>query len=191
MNYEKFLSVTRFCGLVTLLVYWIFTLLSISKNPWFSVMHNALSDLGSPEAREPWLYNYGLIISSPILFLFSLHLIDIAKNRIQVVGGAFITIASLFLSFIGIFHSGTAPHGFVSSYFFLQFFLGMEIFGCATSKKWSIFTTMLFLSALFGAFLHWPSTATLEIYEIGIITILVTAIAIFNPEKSENTVRSH
>ncbi len=190
MKYAKILSLTRFCGLATLVIYWTFTMLSISKNPSFSVMHNALSDLGSSEANEPYLYNYGLIISSPLLFLFSLHLMAMAKNKVQVVGGAFITIASLFLAFIGIFHSGTAPHGFVSSYFFLQFFIGMEIFCCATSKIWTTMSTVLFISALSGAFLHWPSTATLEIYEIAIIAIFVTAIAVFNPGKLENTEHS-
>ncbi|WP_297125299.1 hypothetical protein [Thermococcus sp.] len=42
---EKF----RFAGIVGIIVYWFFVAWSISRNPWFSMFHNALSDLGDPQ----------------------------------------------------------------------------------------------------------------------------------------------
>ena len=179
----------RFFGVITLIVYWCFTIISISQNSWFSVMHNALSDLGANNANAPWLYNYGLILSFPFLFIFSIYLLHIAINKLQIIGGAFIMISSVFLAFIGIFHSGTRPHGFVSTYFFLQFFFGMFIFGIATEKL-RIASIVLFALSWLGAFLPWPSVATLEIYEISIIGVFVILIALLNPEKLANIERS-
>ena len=181
-NSIKFL---RFFGIITLIVYWTFTIISISQNPWFSVMHNALSDLGANDANAPWLYNYGLIFSFPLLFIFSVYLLSVARNKLEIIGGAFITISSIFLAFIGIFHSGTRPHVFVSSYFFLQFFFGMFIFGIATSKL-RIASIVLFALAWIGIVLPWPSVATIEIYEISIIGVFVILIALLNPEKLVN-----
>jgi len=183
------ISYFRFFGVITLIVYWTFTIISISQNPWFSVMHNALSDLGANNANAPWLYNYGLIFSFPLLFIFSIYLIAIANNKLQIIGGSFITISSIFLAFIGIFHSGTKPHIFVSTYFFLQFFFGMLIFGIATTRI-RIASIILFTLALIGAFLPWPSVATIEIYEISIIGTFVILITLLNPEKLENKERS-
>jgi hypothetical membrane protein len=186
MKKEKILGILRFSGVIALVVYWSFTIASILHNPWFSVMSNALSDLGALNANEPWIYNYGLIATTPFLFVFSIYLIYIAKNKVQCIGGAFITISSFFLTFIGVFHSGTRPHVFVSSYFFLQFFLGMLVFGALSNRALRILTTIIFGVALGGAFLPWPSTATIEIYEIALIGISVSAIAAFNPEKLGN-----
>ncbi len=165
------LAYLRFFGLFTLLLYWSFTIMAIIQNPWFSIMQNALSDLGGNGAINPWIYNYGLILSSPLLFLFSIYLVSKGKNKLQIIGGSFIMISSLFLAFIGIFHSGTRPHGFVSTYFFLQFFLGMLVWGIGGEKKDRYLCTSLFFAALLGAFLPWPSTGILEVYEILIIAI--------------------
>ena len=191
MKISKFLTfLGKFGGIFTLIVYWSFTLVSMLHNPSFSIFHGALSDLGSPKAHEPWLYNYGLVLSSPLLFLFSLYLIFIAKNKVQTVGGAFISISSIFLAFIGIFHSGTDPHGFVSTYFFLQFFFGMLVFSIGSERGILCMGVTLFIIALVGAFFPWPSTAILEIYEIVIISIFVISLPLFNPKISKNNPQS-
>ncbi len=173
---EKFIRLLKWGGMATLLIYWGFTLWSIYSNPWFSFFHNALSDLGGGRANSPWIYNYGLIIASPFLFLFSVFLIYYAENKLRTVGGAFILISSIFLAFIGVFHSGTRPHGFVSSYFFIQFFFGMLLWGIGVKGLERILCTSLFIAALLGAFLPWPSTALIEVYEIFIIAIFAVWI---------------
>ena len=178
------MKILRFSGIITLLIYSLFTLLSITYNPWFSVMHNALSDLGATKANEPWIYNYGLILSAPFLLSFSLHLTHQAKNKTETVGGAFLSISSLFLAFIGIFHSGTEPHGFVSTYFFLQFFLGMFIWGIGNGGFMRKICCLLFISSITGAFFPWPSTALLEIYEIAIIATFVVLLYAENFHKN-------
>ncbi|AGB04014.1 putative membrane protein [Aciduliprofundum sp. MAR08-339] len=168
-------KILGYFGIITLIVYWSFTIASILQNPWFSVMHNALSDLGSDSACCPWIYNYGLILASPFLLVFSLYLIYSAQNKLETVGGAFISISSIFLALIGVFHSGTRPHTFVAPYFFLQFFVGMLVWGIGTWGAIKKLTIALFILAFIGAFIPWPSTATLEIYEIALIGIFVSA----------------
>ncbi len=186
MEKEKILGILKLSGVIAIIVYWSFTIASILQNPWFSIMHNALSDLGNLKANDPWIYNYGLIATTPFLFIFSIYLIYIAKNKVQCIGGAFITISSFFLTFIGVFHSGTRPHVFVSTYFFLQFFLGMLVFGALSNRNLRILTSIIFAVALGGAFLPWPSVATIEIYEIALIGVFVSFMAAINPEKLEN-----
>jgi len=169
MNCEKF-HYLRWFGVITLGVYWALTLVSIMYNPSFSIFKNALSDLGATNANFPWIYNSALIFSAPFFFLFSLYLLCAATNKLQVIGASFLVISSLFLAFIGIFHSGTRPHGFVSTYFFFQSFLGILVWGMGSRKTMKLGIS-LFLFALGGAFLPWPSTAILEIYEIFLIAI--------------------
>ncbi len=163
-------------GLAGGIVYWTFVGWSISRNRWFSFWKNALSDLGGNGASSPWIYNAGLIIAGVLVFMFSLALIIIAKNKLQTVGGAYISVSSLFLALIGVFHEGTRPHIFVSTYFFIQFFIGAVIHGLGSDGKMKVCSVAIFLLALAGAFFHWPSTALLETYEV-ILVMAFTFIA--------------
>ncbi|NJE09015.1 DUF998 domain-containing protein [Thermococcus sp. M39] len=173
---EKF----RFAGIVGIIVYWLFVAWSISRNPWFSMFHNALSDLGDPaEASSPWIYNYGLIVTSLFVLAFSIYLIWVAKNKVQTIGGAYISISAIFLALIGVFHSGTQLHVFVSTYFFIQFFLGMLIFGLGTSERVIKYSAIvLFILALLGTFVDWPSVAIEETYEITLIAVFTTIVVL-------------
>lgn len=175
-------KIPGYLGIMTLAIYWSFTIASILQNPWFSVMHNALSDLGADSAINPWIYNYGLMLSSPFLLGFSIYIIYDAKDKLQTVGGAFLSISSIFLAFIGIFHSGTRPHVFVSTYFFLQFFVGMLLWGIGTRGIMKKLTIVLFILAVMGAFLPWPSTATIEIYEIALMGIFVSVFPLIKED---------
>jgi len=113
-----------YLGLAAVFTAWAFILASIALNPWW-VGHfttGALSELGTPgdHVKYPWIYNSGLVITSILAFLYSVSLAYLSLNRVQVVGSAFFMIASVFLAMIEIFHGGTYPHDFVSSYFFVQ-----------------------------------------------------------------------
>ena len=168
----------KYSGILAALIYWLFVAWSISRNPWFSFFHNALSDLGDPaKAASPWIYNYGLMVSGLLLFIFSIYLILASGNRLQTVGGAYVSISALFLALIGIFHGGTRPHVFVSTYFFIQFFLGAVLYGLGSGKKALRYSSVLiFLLALIGSFLRWPSVALIETYEIALIMVFTLLV---------------
>ena len=168
----------KYGGILAGLVYWLFVAWSISRNPWFSFFHNALSDLGDPaKASSPWIYNYGLIVTAIFVFLFSLYLILASGNKLQTVGGAYISISALFLALIGVFHGGTRPHVFVSTYFFVQFFLGALLYGLGSERKAIRYGSgLFFLLALLGTFPDWPSVALIETYEIALIMLFTLLV---------------
>ncbi len=167
------------------MTYWLFVAWSIRENPWFSFTKNALSDLGSPEkaSAPPWIYNYGLIITSLFVLAFSVCLVLSAENKLQTVGGAYVSVSSLFLALIGgVFHAGTRPpHTFVSTYFFVQFFLGgMLLYGGVASRDRAIRygSVALFALAVLGTPVSWPSAALIETYEIALIAIFTMLVAV-------------
>ncbi|ASJ11349.1 hypothetical protein A3L12_07415 [Thermococcus sp. P6] len=170
----------RYSGIAGVVAYWLFVAWSIGENPWFSFTKNALSDLGSPEkASAPWIYNYGLIVTSLFVLAFSLYLMLSAENRLQTVGGAYVSVSSLFLALIGVFHAGTRPHTFVSTYFFVQFFLGMLLYGVGSKDKAIRYGSVsLFLLAVLGTLVSWSSAALIETYEIGLIAIFTLLVAV-------------
>jgi hypothetical membrane protein len=163
-------KILKWSGLTGGIVYWLFVTWSITRNRWFSFFHNALSDLGDPaKATSPWIYNYGLIVTSFFVLAFAIYLILIARNKLQTIGGAYISISAIFLALIGVFHSGTRPHVFVSTYFFVQFFLGALIYGIGSEKKIRHGSVLIFLLATLGTLIHWPSVALGETYEIALV----------------------
>ncbi|WP_297435170.1 DUF998 domain-containing protein [Thermococcus sp.] len=169
----------KYSGIAGAVVYWLFVAWSISRNPWFSFWENALSDLGTAGANSPWIYNYGLMITAAFVLAFSIHIILSAGNKLQTVGGAYISISAIFLALIGVFPGGTRPHTFVSTYFFVQFFLGMLIYGVGSKDKAIRYgSLLLFALALLGTFLHWPSVALIETYEIALIAVFTLLVAI-------------
>ncbi|ACS33752.1 DUF998 domain-containing protein [Thermococcus gammatolerans] len=131
MEVEKF----KWSGFAGGLIYWLFVAWSVSRNPWFSFWRNALSDLGGANANSPWIYNAGLVVTSFFVMAFAVYLVLTALNKLQTVGGSYVSISAIFLALIGVFHEGTRPHGFVSTYFFVQFFLGVLIYGLGSGEK--------------------------------------------------------
>ncbi|AFL96043.1 hypothetical protein CL1_1847 [Thermococcus cleftensis] len=164
-------------GFMGALVYWSFVAWSISRNPWFSFWKNALSDLGGPGANSPWIYNAGLVVSSLFLLAFSVGLILTSEGRLQTVGGAYLSISSVFLALIGIFHEGTEPHVFVSTYFFVQFFLGALLYGLGSERLRPV-SVLIFSLALVGPLVPFPSTSLLETYEILLVMAFSLAVAL-------------
>ncbi|AHL22284.1 DUF998 domain-containing protein [Thermococcus nautili] len=160
------------------LVYWLFVAWSVSRNPWFSFWRNALSDLGGARANSPWIYNAGLVVTSFFVLAFAVYLISTALNKAQTVGGAYISVSAIFLALIGIFHEGTKPHVFVSTYFFVQFFLGTLIYGLGSRRNVRVASLVLFALAVIGAFFKWPSTALLETYEIILVMVFTLVVAL-------------
>jgi len=170
-------SWARFSGVAASATFWVFTAASIASNPWFDFYRDAFSDLGGPRASSPWIYNLGLVVSSVFLWVLSIHMVYSSRSKLETVAGSYLSIAAVFLALIAIYPAGTRPHVFVSTWFFVQAFLGALIYGVAmlrVAKKlsYSIFT--IFALGLAGSLAKWPSAASLEAYEI----VLLTAFAI-------------
>ncbi|ASA77646.1 DUF998 domain-containing protein [Thermococcus sp. 5-4] len=169
----------KYSGIAGGIVYWLFVAWSISRNPWFSFFENALSDLGAGGATSPWIYNYGLIITAVFVFAFSLCLILAAGNKLGTVGGAYVSISAIFLALIGVFPGGTRPHGFVSTYFFVQFFLGALVYGAGSEDRVIRYGSgILFALAVLGTFISWPSVALIETYEIALIMAFTVIVSV-------------
>ncbi len=159
-------------------LFWIVASLPIAYNPWFSFTRHAFSDLGGPRASQPWIYNYGLIITAILVLLYSAALVNGAKNKVEAVGGTFMLVAGIFLALIGIYHSGTGPHGFVSGWFFIQADLAIITWGIGLMLEGrralgAVSIAMGVLAPLFAAAVKWPSVAVLEAYGITLISIWV------------------
>lgn len=168
----------RFTGLAASVLVWMVILLSIFHNPWFVFTKHAFSDLGGPEAANPWIYNYGMILLGILGFLYSLTLIEDAANKIETVGGAFMLIAGIFLALIGLYPSGTSPHNWVSTWFFVQAGLAIISWGIGLllsgfKNLGTVFTAMGVLGGMFAIFIDWPSVAVLEAYGICIIEVWI------------------
>ncbi|WP_173866238.1 DUF998 domain-containing protein [Thermococcus henrietii] len=168
----------KWSGFAGGLVYWLFVAWSVSRNPWFSFWRNALSDLGGARATSPWIYNAGLVVTSFFVLAFAVYLISTALNKAQTVGGAYISVSAIFLALIGIFHEGTKPHVFVSTYFFVQFFLGTLIYGLGLRRNVRVASLVLFALAVIGTLFKWPSTALLETYEIILVMAFTLVVAL-------------
>ncbi len=184
------INMLRYFGILAIVVFWLFVAISIAVNPWFSFFSNALSDLGAPEeANNAWIYNDGLFLTSLLMFIFSLHLIMTSDNKLKTVGGAYISISAVFIALIGVFYGGTRPHSFVSTYFFIQFFFGMLIYGFGSGDRAVKYTSWgIFAVAFAGLLVPWPSVALVETYEILLIAIFCIVIALrgnMSMEKSE------
>ncbi|MEM2752299.1 MAG: DUF998 domain-containing protein, partial [Sulfolobales archaeon] len=94
---------------------------------------------------------------------------------------SFIFIAGIFLALIGLFPSGTHPHVFVSTWFFIQMWMALvaSTIDFLFKKQLIPGLTLLSLSIIgpLGALLiKWPSVALLEIYGIIIINAYVTVL---------------
>lgn len=143
-------------------------------NPWFVFTEHAFSDLGAPSANSPWLYNYGMVSIGILIIFYSIYLMYLSQNRLMTVGAAYSSIAGIFLMLVGLFPSGTRPHVFVSTYFFLQFDWAIIIWSLGAYR---VDKNLLNLSALLvglaapfiGFLFPWPSAATVEAFGILVI----------------------
>ncbi|MGC9189640.1 MAG: DUF998 domain-containing protein [Conexivisphaera sp.] len=162
---------------------WITIALSAARNPWFSVTRNAFSDLGGPRAADPWIYNAGMIATAALLIAFSVYLLWSSGNRVESMGASFAVVGGIFLAMIGIFHEGTYPHVFVSTWFFAQMDMAIALWGAGSmiSRRMDVgfLSLTLAVGAPIGAMLvRWPSTALLEAYGIAVIDIWALAVAL-------------
>ncbi|MDG6988089.1 MAG: DUF998 domain-containing protein [Nitrososphaerota archaeon] len=183
--------IAKYSGVALVVVPWILFLLCYLLNPQWILTRDALSSFGDPSfSKFPWVYNDGLGVIAVIIWVMSLGIVATSAKKMQVFGGAFWFVAGLFLALIGIYHGGTYPHDFVSTYFFVQAALAILVMGIGS------FTAMDFTGAVIPVILAiimplgdilipFPSSATTEIYEI----LIIDAWAIFSLFRSSGAVQ--
>ncbi|MGC8514719.1 MAG: DUF998 domain-containing protein [Thermoplasmata archaeon] len=168
MDIEKARSVMLYFGMISMISAVVWISAAIAINPSFDFYTGALSQLGSPGANSPWVYNVGLMFTSVLLFVFACSLLLYSKNRIESAGSSFLIISSLFLALIGIYHGGTYPHDFVSLWFFILGDISIITWGIGLildDRKWSVYVLVLaLLASTLGFGLPWPSSAELETF---------------------------
>lgn len=160
----------KWTGISAVILFFVIAYVSSLYNPWFSIWHNAYSDLGTTHAKNMWIFNYGLMfIVSPLMLIFAIYLIYKSENKLQTVGGSFITMAAIFIFFIGLFHKGTKPHDFVALWFFWQYFIGIPLYCIGRGKTWLGIT--LFALFIAGFLIPFPSIALAETYALVLIGV--------------------
>ncbi|QOJ79353.1 DUF998 domain-containing protein [Infirmifilum lucidum] len=162
-------------------------LLSSQLNPWWSLYKDAFSDLGGPKARAPWIFNSALIVAGVLFCMFSIGLLGLSKSRVVSFASGLLFMAGVFLALIGVYPSGTRPHVFVSSWFYVQSFMGMAVLGVGLllEKKLVHGIALLLLGVLpmplallVEATIGWPSIAILEL--AGAFFILAGALLLLS-----------
>ncbi len=157
-------------------------LAAIAVNPWFSVWSGALSDMGRVGLPTAWVFNTGLKVAAALAASYApCLLMAFKKSLTHLAAGVYLTaVANLFL--IGAFPEGTKPHWIVSYEFFT---LMMAVYALMAPALWveglrrhAVVNAALFAAALCGsATLHWPSTAVLELYNIGLMGVWYAVMA--------------
>ena len=168
-----------FLGIVAAILAWIVIGVSWRLNPWFVFTRDAFSDLGGPHACCPWIYNYGLILVGVLVSAWSIPLYYFAKTKLEAIGAGYMLLAGIFLALIGVFPSGTRPHVFISTWFFVQADLAFIALSAGmTRRKTPVGRILLAISLLafpvaaaIEATIGWPSTATIEAYGIAVIDV--------------------
>lgn len=75
---------------------------------------------------------------------------------------------------VAIYSAGTRPHTFVSTWFFIQAFIAVLIYGLSIIRErifMGLAIILIFIAGLIGSMVSWPSAALLEAYEILLLTI--------------------
>ncbi|MCX8205120.1 MAG: DUF998 domain-containing protein [Candidatus Nezhaarchaeota archaeon] len=162
---------------------WVTIFISAYRNPWFDALKHALSDLGGPGATDPWIYNYGLVLTGAVVLVYAFYLAHRSSTKPMTYSSAFIFMAGLFLALIGVFPSGTRPHTFVSTWFFVQMWMAMASTTIDLVLRGALAhgLALLALSILgpAGALLvEWPSAALLEVYGVALIDVYVVILAL-------------
>ncbi len=178
MLLKKISKYLVYLGLVAVVYAWLVIFTSIHYNPWFVFTRDAFSDLGTPKANIPEIYNLGLITTGLLVMLYSIGLGYLAKNKIEDWGASFVFISGIFLALIGIFPGGTRPHTFVSSWFFIQMDLAILLWGIghylSGVRSYGVFLTLLSVfSGILGFSVDWPSAAVAEAFGIVVIDLWV------------------
>ncbi len=157
----RWLKISGFCGVLTPVVAFTCISLSIASAPEFSWVDNALSDLGVMPGITATLFNYSLIVSGILGFIFATNLVrllrfDVFSRDAQLLypenrglGGVLIfSLACMALVAIGLFPENVRYlHFFASVTFFVLLISALLNIGIgfwrAKQKRIALFTLLL------------------------------------------------
>ncbi len=179
-----------YSGLLYQPVFYVFVLVSIYFNPWFSIRTSALSDLGATFARYPWIFDVGLGVASFLGILFSM---DFLRKNSGIYGyfSYGILLSSLFFLIITFFPDNLPvflfDHITVHKFFTLFGFATLVISMFLYSFYWIRYRQFIFgvslilygiIVVLIAYFLGGPGWASLEI-AVSSVTLIWSYMAIY------------
>jgi len=171
------MKMLKILSLMAIAYSWAMIFVSMLLNPWFVFQEDAFSALGSDFANYPFIYNIFAMIGTGIIITFySVYAIYSSRNKFENTGYSFLFISGIFLMLIGIYHSGTRPHTFVSSWFFIESLMSFFIisFGLIRIRKIKLglaLLTLMVISPIIAYIIPWQSVAETEAYGIFVIDI--------------------
>ncbi|MBS7619365.1 DUF998 domain-containing protein [Candidatus Bathyarchaeota archaeon] len=162
----KITTFTGLFGILSPLVGFSTVFYAIRVSPWFNWSRNALSDLGV-SGLSALIFNSGLVVTSMLLIIFSLGLLEYTNRKIGKLGSYIFLISSLFLLFVGVFNERFGIiHFYVSVGFFVSLIISLLVFGFYFLNEKSIFFSSLSLIVgIIGIFvwsLPWEGVAIPE-----------------------------
>ena len=106
-----------------------------------------------------------------LILLYALFLGTAAGNWVEGFASGLVGTAGIFLALVGIYHSGTTPHDFVSVWFFLQFALGSSVWGVGEllrrSRRGVLFLLVGVGAVIVAQLVPWASNGLEECFENG------------------------
>ena len=147
------LRISGVCGVLTPVVAVICISLAINSAPEFSWVESALSDLGLVLGATSAFFNYGLIISGILGFVFATGVFGFLGESVVSRTGAFIlVVAMVAFTAIGVFPENVRPtHFLVSVAFFVLLPISMLIITAAfwlkRQVRMAVFTLVMAVSA--------------------------------------------
>jgi len=134
------LKLTATCGILGMLILYIFIFAAILVSPWFSWTSNALSDLGNITRETSPIFNAGIIISGIVIVIFPLGLTSRAKtNTVEYSGTIALIVSAIALIGVGIFPENyILEHVITAGTMFLLNTVGLFLFGLAFIRSESM-----------------------------------------------------
>ncbi len=171
---NKYLKIGSALGIAAPVVAFSFIVIAIISYPAFSWTNNALSDLGVISGVTGPVFNFGLVASGFLGFLFAVFGLAIyfRKSLVGKVGSGFFAAATVALIAIGVFNEGFSPtHYIVSVAFFtlapIALFILTGAFGLNRQRKMAALTIIVAILAalpwlMLFAFNYVPNVAIPE-----------------------------
>ncbi len=161
-------------GLISMGIFWIFTIVAVFMNPWFDISHHTLSKLGKPGmANSPWMFSSGAIIGGAFMIWYGIEISRKNDYRLGILGGGYVILSGVFMALVGVFPDGTKPHDFIALSTFLLFYTGFMLLGLGSRRVFLKCSTIsVFIAAIAGLVCPcWRSLGYLEIYGISLVIL--------------------
>ena len=132
IKHIRLIKITTLCSILIPIIIFTSIFVAISVAPWFEWRNNALSDLGV-RGVSAFFFNNGLIIGGFFIFIFSICLMRLLKNKF---GSYLLLGSSISLVGIGIFPETIfILHYLTSAAFFILLTIAMLIIGITMNSN--------------------------------------------------------